>query len=528
MLRRLIWLLVLILGIPLSGCQPLHAPSAGAQVAALPALPPGELPLREAIPFLEPQAVWANFYALTQTPRSSHHEAQVSAFLAQFGQDLGLETIVDEVGNVLIRKPASAGMEKRQGVVLQAHMDMVAQKTAESMHNFETDPIDAYIEDGWVKAHGTTLGADDGSGVATIMALLQAQDIAHGPLEAIFTVDEEDGFAGVYGLQPGVLQGSILINVDSEEEGVFTIGSAGGAYVDANAPYVEEAADPSLVGYRVAVSGLTGGHSGLDINRNRGNANLLLVRLLWLGEQQFELRVASIAGGDRYNAIPRAAEAHVALPADQAEAFVAFVADYAEMVQTEFAATEPELDVEAQPADPPALLMPLERQSALLDALYAAPNGAMRMSDAVPGLVETSTNLGILQAADGALHAGHYVRSAVDSERDELAQRLESIFSLGGAEAATSNVFSGWPPNPASPILALMQTIYQDLYGREAKLVALHAGLETSVIGATYPQMDMISVGPTLLAVHSPDERMEAASVPMVYDLLVATLAQIP
>lgn len=525
MVHRFSWTLALLLAILLSGCQPVMAPAAA--TADVPVLPTNPMPLSEAAPLLQPQAVWEDFYALTQVPRPSHHEEQASAFLADFGRGLGLETIVDEVGNVLIRKPATPGMENRPGVVLQAHMDMVAQKTAESTHNFETDPIDAYVEDGWVKAHDTTLGADDGSGVAVIMALLQAQDIVHGPLEALFTVNEEDGFTGVNNLPPDLLQGTLYINVDSEEEGVFTIGSAGGAYVDANAEYAGEEPGPGLAGYAVTVSGLTGGHSGININENRGNANLLLVRLLWLGEQQFGLRLSSITGGDRYNAITRDASAMVAVPADQAEAFAGLVTEYAATLKSEYALTEPGLQVEATPVELPAQVLPAAQQAALLAALYGLPNGVMRMSDAVPGLVETSTNLGILQVADGAFHAGHYVRSAVDSERDELAQRLQGIYTLADAEAVISGVYSGWPPDPNSPIVVTMQSVYRDTFGKEAVLNAVHAGLETSVVGATYPQMSMISVGPTLVAVHSPDERMEVASVAKVYDLLVATLAQV-
>lgn len=527
---RWLWILVLILALLPAGCQPVQAPAdemAGTDAYAASALPANPMPLGEAAPLLQPQAVWTNFYALTQVPRPSHHEEQASAFLAKFGRDLGLETIVDEVGNVLIRKPATPGMEDRAGVILQAHMDMVAQKTPESSHNFETDPIDAYVQDGWVKAHGTTLGADDGSGVAIIMALLQAQDFVHGPLEALFTVNEEDGFGGVNNLKPSLLQGTLYINVDSEDEGVFTIGSAGGAYVDATAAYTEEPVDAGMTGFEIAVSGLTGGHSGVDIGENRGNAGLLLVRLLWQAEQQFGLRLFNLDGGDRYNAIPRNATALVAVPNDQAEAFGVFVKQYAATVKSEYAMTEPGLQVQARPVELPAHVMPTAQQTALLSALYGIPNGVDRMSDSVPNLVETSVNLGILTIGGGAMHAGHYVRSAVDSERDALADRLVSIYTLAGADTVTSGHYSGWPPNPNSPIVLLMQAAYRDEFGKEAELNAVHAGLETSVVGAIYPDMSMISVGPTLVAVHSPDERMEVATVGKVYDLLVATLARV-
>lgn len=521
----------------LVACQPASVPvgsiSQAPPVVAATAtpegqLPPGSVPLAEAVDSMEPQLFWQNFYSLTQIPRPSHHEEQVSAFLAQFGEDLGLETIVDDVGNVIIRKPATKGMEDRQGVVLQAHMDMVAQKTSDSTHDFLADPIEVYVEDGWVKAVDTTLGADDGSGVAMIMTLLQEDNIAHGPLEGLFTVNEEDGFTGVDALQPRVLQGTILINIDSEEIGVFTIGSAGGVNTDITAQYELEETPADSAGYSIEISGLQGGHSGMDIAKNRGNANRLLARLLWSAEDQFGLRLASIAGGDLYNAIPRSASAVVAVPATQVEPFTAFIGDFAATLQQEYAATEPELQIQATDAELPAQVLPKDGQHALVSALYGSPNGVDKMSDAVPGLVETSTNLGILSLADGKLTAGHLTRSAVDSERDDLAQRVKSVFELGGTDAVAQGAYSGWPPNPDSPILKLMQAEYQSLFDEEATVEAIHAGLETSVIGTKYPEMDMISVGPTLQSVHSPDERIEVSTADTLYQLLVATLADIP
>lgn len=491
-------------------------------------LPAGRVPLSEALSSLEPQAVWQNFYDLTQIPRPSHHEEQVSAFLADFGRELGLETIVDDVGNVIIRKPAAQGMDGLTGVVLQAHMDMVPQQTADSTHDFLTDPIEAYVEDGWVKADNTTLGADDGIGVATIMAVLQDPEAVHGPLEALFTVNEEDGFTGVYGLQPNVLQGKILINLDSEAEGVFTIGSAGGVYLDATATYTMETAPADRVGYTVSISGLQGGHSGVDINKNRGNANRLLLRLLWSAQDQFDLRLATITGGDVYNAITREASAIVALPADRVQGFTKFVEQYGATIRDEYAATEPDLIVTSAPADLPEQFLPHNAQHALLSALYGSANGVQKMSDAVPDLVETSTSLGILELTHGELTLGHYIRSAVDSERDDLEHMLISVFELGGLQTSDHDAYSGWTPNPDSPILLLMQSVYTSLFAHAAEVNAIHAGLETSVIGATYPDMDMISIGPTLVSVHTPDESLEVASVSKVYSLLLATLKQIP
>lgn len=477
---------------------------------------------------LAPRAVWDHFYALTQVPRPSHHEERASAFLAAFGRKLGLETAVDEVGDVLIRKPASAGMENRPGVILQAHMDMVPEKAPGKVHDFETDPITAYVEAGWVRADGTTLGADDGIGVAIIMALLEDGELVHGPLEAIFTVNEEDGFTGADAVPPGVFRGSLLINVDSEEEGTFTIGSAGGADVDATATYAEEHTPAGLTGMRLEITGLQGGHSGIDINLGRGNAIKLLARLLWSAWQEIPLRVATIEGGKQYNAIPRDAAAVVAVPADEVTRLTECVAAFAKTVQQELARTEPDLQFAVTAAAMPEMVMSPEAQRRIVAGLYGIPNGVMRMSDGVPGLVETSTNLGAVSAAKGTFAAGFLVRSAVNSARDDVQAMAASVFALAGIDAVRKDAFTGWKPNPDSPLLRLMQSVYRDLWGHEAEVVAVHAGLETSEFGATYPGLDMISVGPTIEHPHSPDERLEIASVGKVYDLLVATLQRIP
>lgn len=526
--RRVIGTLVggtvlLLLGHPIRHVAAQATPTDATRVAQA-----SKVPLADALNELTPPAVWEHFSQLTQIPRPSHHEEQVSAFLADFGRDLGLEPVVDEVGNVLIRKPASLGMADRPGVILQAHIDMVPVKASDSDHDFERDPIDAFVADGWVRADRTTLGADDGIGVALIMALLEDRSLVHGSLEALFTVNEEDGFGGVNALQPGVLQGSLLINVDSEEEGVFTIGSAGGVNVDAAAAYPEEPTPAEFTGVRLAVRGLRGGHSGVDIDRGRGNAIKLLARLLRGAQEEFAIRVASIAGGERYNAIPHEAVATVAVPEDEATVLTAFVEAFAATVRAELAATEPELAITVTPVELPDMVMSRDAQRRIVGALYGSPNGVMRMSDAVPGLVETSTNLGTVTASDGRVAAGFLVRSAVDSARDDVRQMIDSVWNLAGVETTIHDAYSGWAPNPDSPLLGLMQTVYRELYHREADVVAVHAGLETSVIGAKYPGLDMISVGPTMQDVHSPREQLEVASVGKVYDLLVAALARIP
>jgi dipeptidase D len=484
--------------------------------------------LGDAKEFLMPKAIWENFYNLTRVPRPSHGEEQISAYLANFGKDLALETTVDEVGNVLIRKPATPGMEDRKGLILQAHMDMVAEKDADKDFDFQKDPIQAYQEDGWVKANGTTLGADDGIGVAIIMAILEDKKLVHGPLEALFTVNEEDGFTGVHGLKPDLLKGVIYINVDSETEGEFTIGSAGGLYIDAIKNYSEEETPAQMVGFKIAIKGLKGGHSGTDINLGRGNAAKILSRLLWTSQRLFGLRIASLNGGDRYNAIPREAYAVVAVPESESDSFAKYVQEFEATVQKELSATEPGLVIKAEEADLPAKLMVEPSAVNLISAVYSCPNGVMRMSDAVPGLVETSTSMGILKAENGEFWAGFYVRSSLDSARDDTGKMIRSVFELAGANVSFLDNYSGWAPNPESPILGLMKQVYQDKFGQEAKVIAIHAGLETSVVGEKYPGMDMISLGPTLEHVHSPDERLEVPTVSKVYDLLTETLKRVP
>ncbi len=486
------------------------------------------LSLYDARDLLAPNAIWDDFYNLTRVPRPSHHEEKISAYLADFGRLLALETIVDDVGNVLIRKPATVGMENLTGVILQAHMDMVAQKDADKSFDFQNDPIDAYVEDGWAKANGTTLGADDGIGVATIMSILQDKELAHGPLEALFTVNEEDGFTGVNGLKPDLLQGKIFINVDSETEGEFTIGSAGGLYIDAMENYSEEKTPAQMAGFKISIKGLNGGHSGVDIGLGRGNAGKILSRILWNAQRSFGLRIASFDGGDRYNAIPREAGAVVAVPDSEADSFARYVQQFQSTVQNELSATEPDLAIEAEKTDLPARVMDEQSAARLISAVYSCPNGVLRMSDAVPGLVETSSSMGILKAENGAFWAGFYIRSAIDSARDDLGDMIRSVFELAGGNVSFHDSYSGWAPNPDSPILGLMKQIYMEKFGYEPKVIAIHAGLETSVVGEKYPGMDMISVGPTLQDVHTPKERLEISTVPSVYDLLEETLMKIP
>ncbi len=498
--------------------------AAGTTPAATPA---AKVPLGDAVATMDPQDVWQNFYDLTQVPRPSHHEEQARDFLAQFGRDLGLETIVDDVGNVLIRKPASPGLENRQGVVLQAHMDMVAQSVPGSTHDFLTDPIDAYVDGDWVVADGTTLGADDGIGVAIAMAVLQS-DTPLGPIEALFTVNEEDGMDGALGLQPDVLQGDILINLDWETEGVFAIGSAGGDYADVNTTYPEVDAPDGGVAAKVTVSGLQGGHSGTDINLGRGHATKLLVRLLSVAAGSYGVRLAWIEGGTAANAIPKEASAVVFVPEAQTDAFLEYVQQFEEIVQAELAAVEPDLTVQATATDLPARVMEQTAQRTLVDALYATPQGVLRMSDAVPGLVETSNNMGIVDAADGQMTVTCYPRSSVDTELDDVNQMIASVWDLAGIEVAFSGRYPGWNANPDSPILLLMQDVYQELFGQPSQVTAVHGGMECGTIVAKYPGIDAIAIGPTLQDVHTTNERLQIATVQKLNDLLLETLQRIP
>lgn len=521
-----------------SGPQPLPAsteaqgsaptPASTADGTTTAATPAAMVPLGDAVATMDPQEVWQNFYDLTQIPRPSHHEEQVRDFLVQFGQGLGLETLVDDVGNVLIRKPARPGLENRHGVILQAHMDMVPQKTPDSDHDFLTDPIDAYVDGEWVVADGTTLGADDGIGVAIALAVLQSNGLALGPVETLFTVNEEDGMDGALGLQPGWLQGDTLINLDSEDEGVFTIGSAGSDYINVDTSYAEVPAPTATTAYTVTVSGLRGGHSGVNIGEGRGHATKLLVRLLSPAAEPYGLRLAHIEGGTAANAIPTTASALVLLPDGQVDAFLAYVQQYQGIVQSELAAVEPDLQVQATPASMPANVMDETAQRLLLDALYGSPQGVLRMSDAVPGLVETSTNMGIVNVAGGALAVTLLPRSSVDTELDDANQMIASVWDLAGIPVTISGRYSGWNPNPDSPILLLMEDVYEDLYGQQPEVMAVHAGLECGTIVSKYPGMDAISIGPTLQEVHTPNERLQIATVQKLNDLLLETLQRIP
>ena len=479
---------------------------------------------------LTPVEVWENFYQLTRIPRPSYHEEEVRAFMTGFGKKLGLETMQDEAGNVIIRKPATAGMEKRKGVILQGHLDMVPQKNSDKNHDFTKDPIETIIDGDWVRANGTTLGSDNGIGVAAAMAVLASKKLVHGPIEALFTATEETGMDGANGIKPGILKGHILLNMDSEDEGELYVGCAGGEDASIQFKFTEDAVPPESIAFRLNVTGLKGGHSGLDIPLGRGNANKIFFRLLKETYKTCVVRLASINGGNLRNAIPREAFGVVIVPYAKADKLVGQIAGLTTIIKRELSATEPTLKIELSKTEMPASLIDVKTQVNLTHAIVACPNGVIRMSDTMPGLVETSTNLAIVKSDNTTKTVGIscLMRSSVDTARTELGSRMDSVFTLAGAEVTLKGGYPGWKPNMDSPILKTMQQVYKSKFGRIPEIKAIHAGLECGILGGTYPTWDMISFGPTIRFPHSPDEKVNIESVHKFWDFLVETLKNIP
>ncbi len=477
---------------------------------------------------LEPKAVWENFYKLTQIPRPSKHEEKIQDFMMKFGKSLGLETEKDAVGNVIIRKPATPGMENRKGIIMQGHLDMVPQKNNDTKHDFEKDPIDAWIDGDWVKARGTTLGADNGMGVAAAMSVLASTTLVHGPVEALFTCDEETGMTGANGLQGGWLKGDILLNMDSEDEGELYVGCAGGVNGNIEFEYDEMIVPKGYSPFKITVKGLKGGHSGLDINMGRGNANKLLVRFLKFATREMDVRLAEINGGGMRNAIPREAYAVVVVPNDFVDEFLAAVAKYEAVYMAELKGTEPNLSFLAEGTQKPKSLIDERVQDDLIDSVYACPNGTIRLSDSMPGLVETSTNLATVKSENGVISVKCLLRSSVDSAKDDLCEQVESVFSLAGGMVRFDGGYPGWKPNMDSAILKQMKQIYEQKFGRVPEVKAIHAGLECGILGGNYPHWDMISFGPTMRFPHSPDEKINIPTVQKFWDFLVETLKNAP
>jgi dipeptidase D len=481
----------------------------------------------EKIKELKPAAIWRNFDALTQVPRPSGHVEKVQQFLLDFAKQAGIEAFKDPAGNIVMRKPATPGMENRKTVLLQAHMDMVPQKTPESTHDFVNDPIETYIEDGWVHAKGTTLGSDDGIGVAAIMGVMESNDLKHGPLEALITRDEETGMSGVNELPKGELHSDILMNLDSELWGKFVIGSAGGIDITASMEYKEVANDQEAA-VRVTLKGLRGGHSGLEINEGRANANKEMVRLVREAIAQLGARLASWHGGNMRNAIPFKAEVVLCLPKANVEALKEMVEKQRKLIEDEFKGIEKNVDFSAEEVDKPATLVPAEIQDNLVDAIYACHNGVVRMIPAYPNVVETSSNLAIIDIEAGKADVKILARSSREDMKDYVAKMVGSSFSMAGMKVEFSGSYGGWDPNPDSEILNLLKKIYKEQNGKEAAVQADHAGLECSVILSKYPGMDVVSLGPTLLSPHTTNERFEIATAEPFWKLLTTALEQIP
>ncbi|HER08437.1 MAG TPA: aminoacyl-histidine dipeptidase [Bacteroides sp.] len=477
---------------------------------------------------LQPQEIWKNFHALTQIPRPSKKEAGIIAYMKKFGEGLGLETTVDDVGNVIIKKPATKGMENRKTVVLQGHLDMVPQKNSDKDFDFEKDPIVTLIEGDWVKADGTTLGSDNGIGVAAAMAVLQSDSLKHGPVEALFTVDEETGMTGAFGLKPGLLDGEILINMDSEDEGELYVGCAGGIDVNATKTYTEEEIPAGHTAYAVHVKGLKGGHSGLDINTGRANANKLLFRFLMQAESDLQVRLSEAMGGDLRNAIPREAKAIVLVPGNKKEAFASMVDRYEKIYRKEFAETEPGLRIQIEETGPPVGVIGKKEQYRFIRAIYACPNGVQRMSASMEGLIETSNNLSIVKITGGRFQAMNLTRSSVDTAKEATAWKIAAVFHLIDADVELSGDYPGWKPDMESSILKVCQQVYNDRFGKVPEIKAIHAGLECGLLGGVYPGLDMISFGPTIRSPHSPDEKVNIHTVKKFWDFLVAILENIP
>ena len=477
---------------------------------------------------LEPKPLWNKFADLNAVPRPSKKEERVIKFMKDFGENLGLETIVDEVGNVIIRKPATQGMEDRKSVVMQSHLDMVHQKNNDTVFDFDTQGIDMYVDGDWVKAKGTTLGADNGLGVATIMAILESNTIAHPDLEALFTIDEETGMTGAMGLKGGLLKGDILLNLDTEEDDEIGVGCAGGIDITASGTYDEVQVNSEEVkAYKIEVKGLQGGHSGMQIHEGLGNANKIMNRLLYAVIE--DISIFEIDGGSLRNAIPRESVAMIVFDADKKDLLISVLKALSETIKKEFKTMEPDLQVVLSETDLPQKTMPYEAQVQLVNAIYAAHNGVYTMSADIKDLVETSNNIARVIVKDGNIKVGCLTRSSVESSKMDLANALRATFELAGCDVEFSGEYPGWQPNMDSDILKVMVPIYERLNkGEKPHVAACHAGLECGILGQNYPDMDMISFGPNIKGAHSPDERAQISSAQKYWEFVLEILKDIP
>jgi dipeptidase D len=478
---------------------------------------------------IKPTEIWSIFDQMLQIPRPSNHEDKIQEWAVNFGESLGLETIKDEIGNVIISKPATAGMENRKGVIFQGHLDMVPQKNSDKEHDFVTDPIEAFVDGDWVTANGTTLGADNGVGVSSALAVLASKTIKHGPVEVLLTATEETGMDGAKGLKDGVLKGDILLNTDTEDEGTFSIGCAGG--IDVIATFKKKMTKKipkNTSAFNLEISGLKGGHSGVDIHLGRGNANKVFFRILKELNKEFDVNLADIQGGSLRNAIPREAFGLLVVKSKNEEALKLLVETLAEIVKAELVHVEPDLNITVEPAEMPNKIMANSLQKALTNSVWAAPNDVVRMSDTMPGTVETSSNLAIVETGKKSIEVSCLVRSFSESSKLGLASRLQSVFKQAGASVVLEGNYPGWQPKVDSEILDVMKELYKKQFNVAPELLAMHAGLECGILGSTYTKWDMISIGPTIKFPHSPDEKVNIETVQKYWDFLLNTLENIP
>jgi dipeptidase D len=486
--------------------------------------------MSRAVRNLEPIALWNHFADLNAVPRPSKKEERVIEFMVNFGKKLGLETHVDRIGNVIIKKPATPGMENRQTVILQSHLDMVHQKNGDTVFDFDTQGIEMIVEGDWVRANGTTLGADNGMGVAAIMALLSAkgEDVKHPALEALFTIDEETGMTGAKELDGALLSGTILLNLDTEDDDELSIGCAGGIDTNTTQTYEPVAPQPEAIGYVLKVRGLKGGHSGMDIDKGRGNANKLMNRLLFDADARFNLQIGSIDGGSLRNAIPRESTAVVALPEYNHEAFEVCLREEINAILAEFKTIEPDLHITFERTAVPAQVLPVDVQRQFVNAIYSLPNGVYRMSPDFEGLVETSSSLARIVVKDGTIMTQSLQRSSVESSKADIARAIRATFENAGATVVQEGDYPGWQPKADAPILHLMASLYREIFKAEPQIKACHAGLECGILGKHLPGTDMISFGPNIRHAHSPDECVQISSVQKFWSYLLTTLEEIP
>lgn len=474
---------------------------------------------------LEPKRVFHYFNEICKVPRPSKHEERIVAWLLETGKALGLETKRDKIGNVLISKPATPGKENVTPVIFQSHVDMVCEKNADTDFDFDTDAIQAYIDGDWLKAKGTTLGADDGIGMAIALAILEDKEIEHGPIECLFTVDEETGLTGAFALESGFMNGKMLLNLDSEDEGEFFIGCAGGkdtvAVLDCE---YEDKVPANITSYMLKIKGLLGGHSGDDINKGRGNAVKLLTRILWNTYQLYDVRIADIKAGNLRNAIPREGYAHITVPNEYVAEFEKYIRNINETFKKEFYTTDPDVEVELTSAKAPSRIFLELLQLDLINALFVCPNGVQAMSQDIPNFVETSTNLASVKVEDEKIIITTSQRSSVESRKENIADKVAATFYMIAADVEHGDGYPGWTPNPNSELLKVLESAYRNIFSKEPAVKAIHAGLECGLFSEKYPELDMVSYGPTLRGVHSPDEKLLIPTVKMCWDLTVEFL----